>query len=98
MASVAKALQAMRGVSTIVAITTVAELGDLARFDHPRQLMAYLGLVPSEHSSGEKVKRGAITKTGIGQVRRVLVEAAQAYRLPARISRVLSKRQDGLSA
>jgi len=97
MAPVVKALQAMRGVSTIVATTTVAELGDLGRFDHPQQLMAYLGLVPSEHSSGEKVKRGAITKTGNGHVRRVLVEAAQAYRLPARISRVLLKRQDGLS-
>ncbi len=97
MAPVVKALQAMRGVSTIVATTTVAELGDLGRFDHPQQVMAYLGLVPSEHSSGEKVKRGAITKTGNGHVRRVLVEAAQAYRLPARISRVLLKRQDGLS-
>ena len=97
MAPVVKALQAMRGVSTIVATTTIAELGDLGRFDHPQQLMAYLGLVPSEHSSGEKVKRGAITKTGNGHVRRVLVEAAQAYRLPARISRVLLKRQDGLS-
>jgi transposase len=97
MAPVVKALQAMRGVSTIVATTTVAELGDLGRFDHPQQLMGYLGLVPSEHSSGEKVKRGPITKTGNGHVRRVLVEAAQAYRLPARISRVLLKRQDGLS-
>jgi transposase len=74
----------------------VAELGDLGRFDHPQQLMAYLGLIPSEYSTGEKVKRGPITKTGNGHVRRVLVEAAQAYRLPARVSRVLAKRHDGL--
>ena len=96
MSPVVKALQAMRGVSFIVAITTVAELGDLGRFDHPQQLMAYLGLIPSEHSTGEKVKRGPITKTGNGHVRRVLVEAAQAYRFPARVSRALSKRHDGL--
>ena len=96
MIPVVKALQAMRGVSFIVAITTVAELGDLGRFDHPQQLMAYLGLIPSEYSTGEKVKRGPITKTGNGHVRRVLVEAAQAYRLPARVSRALAKRHDGL--
>ena len=96
MSPVVKALQAMRGVSFIVAVTTVAELGDLSRFDHPQQLMAYLGLIPSEHSTGEKVKRGPITKTGNGHVRRVLVEAAQAYRFPARVSRALSKRHDGL--
>ena len=68
-------LQALRGVSLIVAATTVSELGDLNRFEHPKQLMAYLGLVPSEHSSGESVRRGGITKTGNGHVRRVLVEA-----------------------
>jgi transposase len=96
MLPVVKALQAMRGVSFIVAVTTVAELGDLGRFDHPQQLMAYLGLILSENSTGEKVKRGAITKTGNGHVRRVLVEAAQAYRLPARVSRALLKRHDGL--
>ena len=96
MIPVVKALQAMRGVSFIVAITTVAELGDLGRFDHPQQVMAYLGLIPSEYSTGEKVKRGPITKTGNGHVRRVLVEAAQAYRLPARVSRALAKRHDGL--
>ena len=59
--------------------------------------MSYLGLVPSEHSSGEKTRRGSITKSGNGHVRRVLVEAAWAYRLPARVSRVLLKRQEGLS-
>jgi transposase len=95
-APVVKACQAMRGVSIIVAVTTIAELGDLSRFEHPSKLMAYLGLVPSEHSSGESTKRGGITKTGNGHVRRVLVEAAQAYRLPARISRTLLKRQQEL--
>jgi len=93
---VIKAFQALRGVSVIVAATTVAELGDLTRFESPRQLMAYLGLVPSEHSSGEKTRRGGITKTGNGHVRRVLIEAAWAYRFPARISRVLRDRQQGL--
>ena len=90
---VVEAIQALRGVSLIVATTTVAELGDLTRFDHPRQLMAYLGLVPSEHSSGETVKRGGITKTGNGHARRMLVEAAWSYRLPARVSRRLLERQ-----
>jgi transposase len=97
MGPVVAALQSLRGVSLIVAVTTVAELGDLSRFDHPGQLMAYLGLVPSEHSSGEHVKRKGITKTGNGHVRRVLVEAAWAYRLPARRSRPLRKRQQGIA-
>lgn len=95
-APVVKAFQAMRGVSVIVAVTAIAELGDLGRFETPSKLMAYLGLVPSEHSSGESRKRGGITKTGNGHVRRVLVEAAQAYRLPARISRTLLVRQQGV--
>lgn len=93
---VVKALQGLRGVSLIVSATTVAELGDLKRFNSPSELMSYLGLVPSEHSSGEKTRRGSITKTGNGHVRRVLVEAAWAYRLHARVSRVLLKRQEGL--
>ena len=93
---VVKALQALRGVSLIVAATTVAEIGDLNRFDNPAELMSYLGLVPSEHSSGEKTRRGSITKSGNGHVRRVLTEAAWAYRLPARISRSLLKRQEEL--
>jgi transposase len=94
---VVKALQAFRGVSLIVSATTIAEVGDLKRFENPTELMSYLGLVPSEHSSGEKTRRGSITKSGNGHVRRVLVEAAWAYRLPARVSRVLLKRQEGLS-
>ena len=93
---VAQALQSLRGVSLIVATTTVAEIGDLTRFDRPVELMSYLGLVPSEHSSGEKTRRGSITKTGNGHVRRVLIEAAWAYRLPARVSLKLQKRQEGL--
>ena len=92
-----KALQAMRGISLIVAATVAAELGDLRRFANPAQMMAYLGLVPSEHSSGEKTRRGGITKTGNGHVRKALIEAAQAYRLPARKSRVIRKRQENLS-
>ena len=91
-----KSLQAMRGVSLIVAATMVAELGDLKRFESPDKLMAYLGLVPSESSSGAKVKRGSITKTGNSHVRRVLIEGAHAYRFPARISRVIRKRQEDL--
>ncbi|BBO72723.1 IS110 family transposase [Desulfosarcina widdelii] len=93
---IVQALQSMRGVSTIVAATTVAEIGDLKRFQTPSELMSYLGLVPSEHSSGPKTKRGPITKAGNGHVRRVLTEAAWAYRLPARVSRALLKRQEGL--
>ena len=92
-----RAYQALRGVSLIVAATVAAEIGDLGRFANPKELMAYLGLVPSEHSSGATVRRGRITKTGNGHARRVLVEAAWAYRLRARITRPLAKRQEGLS-
>jgi transposase len=94
---VTQALQALRGVSLIVATTTLAEIGDLTRFESPVELMSYLGLVPSEHSSGRTTRRGSITKTGNGHVRRVLVEAAWAYRLPARVSRKLLVRQEGVS-
>ena len=96
MGPVVQAIQALRGVSLIVATTTIAELGDLTRFDNPRQLMAYLGLVPSEHSSGETVRRGGITKTGNGHARRMLVESAWTYRLPARVSRRLRERQQNV--
>jgi transposase len=94
---VVDALQALRGVSLVVAVTVIAELGDLSRFDNPSKLMAYLGLIPSEYSSGEKTQRGGITKTGNGHARRMLVEAAWSYRLPARVSRRLLDRQQGLS-
>ena len=96
LAPVVLAIQAARGVSLVVAVTVLAELGDLNRFNKPSQLMAYLGLVPSEHSSGDSIKRGAITKTGNSHARKVLVEAAWAYRLQARNSRLLLNRQHGL--
>lgn len=81
---VVEGLMALRGVDLVAAMTIVAELGDLSRFDSPSQLMSHLGVVPSEHSSGERRKRGGITKTGNSHVRRVLVEASWCYRLPAR--------------
>ncbi len=95
---VVKAIQSLRGVSQIVAVTTLAELGDINRFETPKQLMAYLGLVPSEHSSGAKTKRGSITKTGNGHVRRVLTEAAWAYRFKARKSLHILRRQKNIQA
>ena len=91
-----KAYQALRGVSFVVAVTVAAEIGDMNRFQNPKQLMAYLGLIPSEHSSGKSIQRGSITKTGNGHVRRVLVQAAWTYRMPARVSTVLLKRQQDL--
>ncbi|KPZ59591.1 Transposase IS116/IS110/IS902 family protein [Pseudoalteromonas sp. P1-13-1a] len=91
-----KAIQAMRGVRLLVATGVVAELGDLSRFDHPRKLMSYLGLVPSEHSSGGKRHIGAITKCGNGRARRLLVEGAHTYRYAANISTDMQKRQEGL--
>lgn len=97
LASVAEALMAMRGVSLITAMTVLAELGDITRFDSPRQLMAYLGLVPSEHSSGGSRRQGGITKTGNGHVRRVLVEAAWSYRFPARKTRIIQQRAERTS-
>jgi transposase len=93
---VVEALQALRGVSLVVASTVVSELGDLSRFDNPRQVMSYLGLIPSEHSSGEITKRGGITKTGNSHARRMLTEAAWSYRMPARVSRRLRDRQQNL--
>ena len=98
MAPVARALQAMRGVALVVAATVVAEVGDFRRFANPRQLMAYLGLVPSEHSSGGSIRRGAITKAGNSLARRVLIEGAWTYRMPARVSRKLHDRLEPLPA
>ncbi|WNK20272.1 IS110 family transposase [Halomonas piscis] len=97
LAPVVEAVQAMRGVSLITAMTVLAELGDISRFDSPRQLMAYLGLVPSEHSSGGSRRQGGITKTGNGHVRRVLVEAAWSYRFPARKTRIIEQRAEKTS-
>ena len=98
LARVGTALQAMRGVALVVAVTVVAEVGDFHRFANPRQLMAYLGLVPSEHSSGKSVRRGAITKAGNALARRVLIEGAWTYRMPARVSRKLHDRLEALPA
>ncbi len=94
---VVAALQALRGIDTVSAIGLVAEIGDLSRFDHPRKLMGYLGLVPSEHSSGDKVSRGSITKTGNTHARRLLTEAAWNYRFKARIGYQAQRRQEALS-
>ena len=93
---VVQALQAMRGIKLIVAAGVIAELGDLTRFDHPNKLMSYLGLVPSEHSSGGHRRLGAITKCGNSRARRLLIEGAHAYRYPARMSTEIQKRQEGL--
>ena len=79
-----EALVALRGVDLLTATTLVAELGDVTRFDSPRQLMAFVGLVPGEHSSGGSRRPGAITRTGNAHARRVLVEAAWSHRFPAR--------------
>jgi transposase len=84
---VVEALQALRGVQFTVAVTMVAELGDLTRFDNPRQLMKFLGLIPSEYSTGERRRQGSITKAGNTHARRVLIEGAWAYRYPAKVSR-----------
>jgi transposase len=91
MAPVVAALQAMRGIALVVAVTVVAEVGDFRRFANPRQLMAYLGLVPCEHSSGGSVRRGGITKAGNMLARRT-------YRMQARISRKLHDRNEELPA
>lgn len=74
------ALQALRGIDLVTSVSFVAELGDLARFESPRQLMGYLGLTPGERSTGDRVRRGSITKAGNGRVRQMLVESAWTYR------------------
>jgi transposase len=84
---VVEALQALRGVQFTVAVTTVAELGDLTRFDNPRQLMSFLGLIPSEYSSGERRRQGSLPKASNTHARRALVDGAWAYRYPAKGSR-----------
>lgn len=89
-------LRCFRGIDTIIAMTVVAELHDFRRFNSPRELMAYLGLVPSEHSSSDKTRRGSITKAGNCHVRRMLVEAAWHYRHPSGIGETLRRRRQGL--
>jgi len=96
MRAVVEALQALRGVAQITAVTVVAELGTLSRFDSPRKLMGYSGLVSSEHSSGNRIQRGSITKTGNAHLRRVIIESAWAYQYRPWIGGYLRKRQQGL--
>jgi transposase len=95
-APVVRALMSLRGVALLTAATLVAELGDLERFATAGQLMSYLGLVPSEHTTSQDRQQGGITKLGNGIARRALIEAAWHYRMPARISRGVLARQEGL--
>lgn len=88
LAPLVRALQTLRGVDLIVAVTFATEVGDVSRFESPRQLMGYLGLVPSERSTGETIRRGGITKAGNGRVRHMLVESAWTYRHPPKIGKV----------
>lgn len=92
-----RALQAVRGIAFVSAVTLISELGDLKRFGSARQLMAYLGLVPSEHSSGLTQRRGSITKSGNSHARRILVEAAHHAARPTATSKILRERQQGLA-
>src|SRR5690606_12142385 len=94
-APVIQALQALRGVGEVVAVTAVAEVGSFLRFARARQLMAYAGIVPSEYSSGARRRRGAITKTGNAHLRRVLVEAAWSYRHPPALKAKIRQRYEG---
>jgi transposase len=89
---VVEALQAWRGVPCPVAVTLVAEMGDLTRFESPRELMPFLGLIPSEYSSGEQRRQGAMTQAGTSHARRVLVEGAWASRYPAKVRRHVQRR------
>ena len=95
--SVVRALMGMRGFALVGAMVLASELGGAWRFEHPRQLMAYLGLVPSENTSSEKRRQGGITKTGNSHARWLLIEAAQHYRLSPKVSKELSLREPGLS-
>ena len=94
---VIEALQALRGVAQTTAATVVAELGSLSRFAHPTQLMGYSGLVSREHTSGNRVQRGAITKSGNAHLRRVLVEAAWTYRHRPNVQGRVLRRQKSLA-
>jgi transposase len=96
MATVVEAYQAMRGASFLVAVTFAAEIGDVRRFDTPRQLMSFLGLVPAESSTGDTIRRKGLTLAGNRRARRALVEAAWTYRYPARVSDTLRARLEGL--
>ena len=93
---VVRDLQALRGIAHISAVTIAAELGNISRFEGARQLMGYSGAVPSEDSSGERVRRGRITKTGNAHLRRIAVEAAWSYKFRPAVGPALRKRQEGL--
>lgn len=97
MQPVVMALQALRGVAMVTAVEMVAEVGDLTRFQNPKEIMGYLGLVPSQHSTGDKRRLGPITKTGNVHARRALVESAWAYSRLPRVTKTLKQRQRGLS-
>jgi transposase len=97
MQEVVRGLQALRGIAQISAVTLVAELGELSRFASARQLMGYSGAVPSEDSSGQRTRRGGITKTGNAHLRRIAIEAAWSYRLRPGVGPALRKRQEGVS-
>jgi len=92
-----RALMAMKGFQSVAAMIVVSELGALARFTHPRQVMAYLGLVPSEKSSSDRRRQGSITKCGNAHARWLLVECAQHYAAPPKVSKELSRRQQNQS-
>ena len=96
MQAVIRDLQALRGIAEISAVTVVAELGQISRFDSPRQLMGYSGAMPSEASSGKRQQRGSITKTGNAHLRRIAIEAAWSYRLKPGVGPALRKRQEGV--
>lgn len=97
LAPVVDSLVALRGIDKLAAITILAELGDISRFDSPKQLMAYLGLVPSEHSSGPRRRQGSITLAGNGHARRMLIESAWSYRFPARRTPHLERKAQNAS-
>ena len=88
-------LRCLRGIDTLTAVGLVAEIGDITAFARPKQLASYLGLVPSEQSSGERRRQGSITKAGSSHARRLLIEAAWHYRRPPRVSLTLKRRQAG---
>jgi transposase len=98
LAPVVESLVALRGIDKLAAMVLLAELGDISRFDSPRQLMGYLGLVPSEHSSGSRRRQGGITLTGNRHARRMLVESAWSYRFPARQTLHLKRKAVNASA
>jgi transposase len=95
--AVIEALQALRGVAQTTAATIVSELGEVSRFESPRQLMGYSGLVAREYSSGNRIQRGGITKTGNAHLRRVVVEAAWAYQHRPNVTGFLLRRQKSLA-